>query len=74
MAGKMCWDVGVLGEDENVKCWCHYPNSLRNRGVEDIFIACADNLAGFAAAVEAVFPKTEIQKSAIPPGMCPTST
>ena len=30
-------------------------------GVEDIFIACTDNLTGFSAAIEAVFPKTEIQ-------------
>lgn len=29
--------------------------------MEDIFIACTDNLTGFSAAIEAVFPKTEIQ-------------
>lgn len=29
--------------------------------MEDIFIACTDNLTGFSAAIEAVFPKTEVQ-------------
>lgn len=40
-------------------------NSLRNRGVEDIFIACTDNLKGFDSAVNAVFPNTEIQNCII---------
>ena len=34
-------------------------------GVEDIFIACTDNLTGFSAAIGAVFPKTEIQNCII---------
>ena len=38
---------------------------IANRPVEDIFIACTDNLAGFSAAIEAVFPKTEIQNCII---------
>ena len=33
--------------------------------MEDIFIACTDNLTGFSAAIEAVFPKTEIQNCII---------
>jgi len=40
-------------------------NGLKNRGVEDIFIACTDNMAGFANAIEAVFPKTEVQNCII---------
>ena len=36
-------------------------NGLKNRGVEDIFIACTDNLTGFDAAIHATFPQTEIQ-------------
>lgn len=40
-------------------------NSLRNRGVEDIFITCIDNLKGFDSAVNAVFPNTEIQNCII---------
>ena len=36
-------------------------NGLKNRGVEDIFIACTDNLAGFDAAIHVAFPQAEIQ-------------
>ena len=50
-----------VGENESAKFWATVLNSLRNRGVEDIFIACTDNLTGFSAAIEAVFPRTEIQ-------------
>ena len=34
---------------------------LKNRGVDDIFIACIDNLQGFAEAIESIFPGTEVQ-------------
>ena len=54
-----------VGENESAKYWASVLNSLRNRGVEDIFIACTDNLTGFSAAIEAVFPKTEIQNCII---------
>lgn len=54
-----------VGENESAKFWATVLNSLRNRGVEDIFIACTDNLTGFSAAIEAVFPKTEIQNCVI---------
>ena len=54
-----------VGENESAKYWATVLNSLRNRGVEDIFIACTDNLAGFSTAIEAVFPKTEIQNCII---------
>ena len=54
-----------VGENESAKFWVTVLNSMRNRGVEDIFIACTDNLTGFAAAIEAVFPKTEIQNCII---------
>lgn len=50
-----------VGENESAKFWATVLNGLKNRGVEDIFIACTDNLTGFSAALEAVFPKTEIQ-------------
>lgn len=36
-------------------------NRLKNRGVQDILIACVDGLNGFPQAIEAVYPKTEIQ-------------
>ena len=54
-----------VGENESAKFWATVLNGLRNRGVEDIFIACTDNLSGFSAAVEAVFPKTEIQNCVV---------
>ena len=50
-----------VGENESAKYWATVLNGLKNRGVEDIFIACTDNLTGFSAAIGAVFPKTEIQ-------------
>ncbi len=54
-----------VGENESAKFWATVLNSLKNRGVEDIFIACTDNLTGFSSAIEAVFPKTEIQNCII---------
>ena len=54
-----------VGENESAKFWATVLNSLKNRGVVDIFIACTDNLTGFSAAIEAVFPKTEIQNCII---------
>lgn len=40
-----------VGENESVKYWTTVLNGLKNRGVEDIFIACTDNLTGFSAAI-----------------------
>ena len=51
-----------VGENESAKFWASILNSMRNRGVEDILIACTDNLTGFSSAIEAVFPKTEIRQ------------
>ena len=54
-----------VGENESAKFWATVLNGLRNRGVEDIFIACTDNLNGFDTAIHAVFPETEIQNCMI---------
>ena len=54
-----------VGENESAKFWATVLNGLHNRGVEDIFIACTDNLTGFADAISAVFPKTDIQNCII---------
>ena len=54
-----------VGENESAKFWATVLNGLRNRGVEDIFIACTDNLTGFDAAIHAVFPEAEIQNCMI---------
>src|SRR5215831_314321 len=55
----------VLGlwtaETEGPKFWLTVVTELRNRGVQDVFIACVDGLKGFPEAIEAVFPKTQIQ-------------
>ena len=47
-----------VGENESAKFWATVLNGLKNRGVEDIFIACTDNLTGFDAAIHATFPQT----------------
>lgn len=54
-----------VGENESAKFWATVPNGLKDQGVKDIFIACTDNLTGFSAAIEAIFPKTEIQNCII---------
>lgn len=54
-----------VGENESAKYWATVLNSLKNRGVDDIFIACTDNLTGFSEAIEAIYPKTEIQNCII---------
>ena len=54
-----------VGENESAKFWLGILNGLRNRGVEDFLIACVDGLTGFANAIEAAFPKTEIQQCVI---------
>ncbi len=50
-----------LGEHEGAKFWLSVVTELKHRGVEDIFIACVDGLKGFPEAIEAVFPKTQVQ-------------
>jgi len=50
-----------LSENESASFWVSVCNDVKNRGVEDIFIACRDNLSGFSNAIETVFPKTEQQ-------------
>ena len=54
-----------IGENESAKFWVTVMNDLKNRGVEDILIACVDGLTGFSNAIAAVFPKTEIQQCII---------
>ena len=50
-----------LGEAEGAKYWLSVLTELKNRGLEDIFILCADGLKGLPEAVEASFPKTIFQ-------------
>ena len=46
---------------EGAKFWLQVLTELKNRGVEDIFIACVDGLKGFPQAIEAVYPDTTVQ-------------
>lgn len=50
-----------LGENEGSKYWLGILTELKNRGVEDIFVLCADGLKGLPESVEASFPKTVFQ-------------
>ncbi len=50
-----------LAQTEGAKFWLQVVTELRNRGMQDIFIACVDGLKGFPEAIEAVFPKAAVQ-------------
>ena len=55
----------VLGlwaaQTEGAKFWLSVVTELKNRGVQDIFVACVDGLKGFPEAIETVFPQTQVQ-------------
>jgi putative transposase len=50
-----------MTQNESSKFWLSVLTELQNRGLKDIFIACCDGLTGFPDAIEAVFPKTQVQ-------------
>ena len=50
-----------MSETEGAKFWLSVLTELQNRGVNDILIACVDGLKGFPDAINAVYPKTQIQ-------------
>ena len=50
-----------VSQSEGAKFWMQVLSDLKNRGVEDILIACVDGLSGFPDAIESVFPKTNVQ-------------
>ena len=50
-----------IAQTEGAKFWLQVVTELKNRGVQDIFIACVDGLKGFPEAIETVFPKTDVQ-------------
>ena len=52
-----------VGENESAKFWATVLNSLKNRGIEDIFIACTDNLTGFDAAIHAFNTASSLGKA-----------
>ena len=51
-----------IGENESAKYWLGVLNELKNRGVKDMMILCADGLRGIQEAVTTAFPKTEYQR------------
>lgn len=54
--------IGIyFGENEGSSFWRSVLTDLKLRGVEDICIACIDNLKGFAEAIEDIFPQTDVQ-------------
>ena len=50
-----------VSENEGDHYWLGIMNELKNRGVDDILIACVDGLKGFPEAINSAFPKTETQ-------------
>ncbi|WP_026960284.1 IS256 family transposase [Aliagarivorans taiwanensis] len=50
-----------MAQTEGAKFWLAVMTELKNRGVQDIFIACCDGLKGFPEAIEAVYPQTQVQ-------------
>ncbi len=50
-----------IAQTEGAKFWLQVVTELKNRGVQDIFIACVDGLKGFPEAIEAVYPKASVQ-------------
>lgn len=51
-----------ISESEGANFWLQVLTDLQQRGLEDILIACTDNLKGFTEAILSVFPKTQVQK------------
>ena len=54
-----------IGENESSKYWLGILNELKNRGVEDILILCADGLTGIKESIAVAYPKTENQRCVV---------
>ena len=52
----------TIGENESAKYWLGVLNELKNRGVRDILILCADGLSGIKESIAAAYPNTEYQR------------
>lgn len=52
----------TVGANESSKYWLSVLNELKNRGVQDIMIICADGLTGIKEAIGTAFPNTEYQR------------
>ena len=51
-----------VGENESAKYWLGVLNELKNRGVKDVLVICADGLSGIKEVINAAFPQTELQR------------
>ena len=51
-----------VGGNESSKYWLSVLNELKNRGVSDILVLCADGLSGIKESIAAAFPQTEYQR------------
>jgi len=50
-----------IAQTEGAKFWLSVMTELKNRGVQDILVACVDGLKGFPDAIASVYPHTDIQ-------------
>ena len=54
-----------VGENESARYWLSVLNELKNRGIKDILILCADGLTGIREAIAAAYPQTDYQRCII---------
>ena len=55
--------LGVwIGEHESSKFWLNVLNDLKSRGVMDVYLFCTDGLCGMMQAIQAVYPKSRLQR------------
>ena len=54
-----------IGENESSKFWLRVLTELKNRGVQEVLIFCVDGLSGLKEAIQAAYPKAEIQRCII---------
>jgi len=52
----------VLGEHESSKFWLNVLNDLKSRGVLDVYLFCTDGLCGMMETIQAVYPKSRLQR------------
>jgi putative transposase len=54
-----------IGDNESSKFWLGILNELKNRGIEDVLMFCVDGLTGLKEAINAAYPKSEVQRCVI---------
>ena len=63
-----------ISQNEGAKFWLNVLTELKNRGLEDIIIACVDGLTGFPEAIEAVYPNAKVQLCIVHMVRCESSS